>query len=120
MHNDQFRVMHIISNLDIGGAQEVVRTLVAYLAEEGCVPIVCTFKDGPLRQDIERLGPHMVANLAAIRIPRAADYIHDSEAVALAGGREDIHQEADAIRLGIHHVLFLDVRRFLPRRSGRQ
>ena len=56
MHNDQFRVMHIISNLDIGGAQEVVRTLVAYLAEEGCVPIVCTFKDGPLRQDIERLG----------------------------------------------------------------
>jgi glycosyltransferase involved in cell wall biosynthesis len=56
MHNGQLRVMHIISNLDIGGAQEVVRTLVAYLAEEGCVPIVCTFKDGPLRQDIEQIG----------------------------------------------------------------
>jgi glycosyltransferase involved in cell wall biosynthesis len=29
---------------------------VEYLALNGCRPIVCTFKDGPLRQDIERLG----------------------------------------------------------------
>jgi glycosyltransferase involved in cell wall biosynthesis len=49
-------VMQLISNLDIGGAQEVVRTLVAYLATMNCTPIVCTFKDGPLRQEIEALG----------------------------------------------------------------
>lgn len=56
MQNHQLKVMHIISNLDIGGAQEVVRTLAEYLAEAGCCPVVCTFKDGPLREDIERLG----------------------------------------------------------------
>lgn len=49
-------VMHIILNLDIGGAQEVVRTLVKYMIREGHRPIVCTFKDGPLRQEIEQLG----------------------------------------------------------------
>jgi glycosyltransferase involved in cell wall biosynthesis len=54
-HN-QFNILQIISNLDIGGAQEVVRTLVEYLSEAGCAPVVCTFKDGPLRYDIERLG----------------------------------------------------------------
>lgn len=49
-------VMHVISNLDVGGAQEVVRTVCAYLAEEGCRPVVCTFQDGPLRAEIERAG----------------------------------------------------------------
>lgn len=56
MQNGQLKVLHIISNLEIGGAQEVVRTLVEYLAEAGCMPVVCTFNDGPLRQEIERLG----------------------------------------------------------------
>ena len=48
--------MQVISNLDIGGAQEVVRTLSEYLLAEGCAPVVCAFRDGPLRGDIERLG----------------------------------------------------------------
>jgi glycosyltransferase involved in cell wall biosynthesis len=48
--------MQFILNLDIGGAQEVVRTLVKYLASDRCSPIVCTFQDGPLRQEIEQLG----------------------------------------------------------------
>jgi glycosyltransferase involved in cell wall biosynthesis len=56
MQNGQLKVLQIISNLDIGGAQEVVRTLAVYLAEVGCVPVVCTFKDGPLREEIERQG----------------------------------------------------------------
>ncbi|MDX1520350.1 MAG: glycosyltransferase [Anaerolineae bacterium] len=47
--------MQTIDNLDIGGAQEVVHTLVKYLKTD-CTPIVCTFKDGPLRQTIEALG----------------------------------------------------------------
>jgi starch synthase (maltosyl-transferring) len=56
MEKPKLRVMQIILNLDVGGAQEVVRTLVKYLASDDCVPVVCTFKDGPLRQEIERLG----------------------------------------------------------------
>ena len=52
----KLNVMQIILNLDIGGAQEVVRMLVEYLASDDCLPVVCSVKDGPLRQDIERLG----------------------------------------------------------------
>ena len=56
MRDDQPTAMHIISNLETGGAQEVVRTLAAYLPEAGCRVVVCTFKDGPLRHAIEALG----------------------------------------------------------------
>lgn len=49
-------VMQVIGNLDIGGAQEVVRTLSEGLVESGCPTVVCSFKDGPLRAQIERLG----------------------------------------------------------------
>jgi glycosyltransferase involved in cell wall biosynthesis len=56
MRDGQLTVMQIIRNLDVGGAQEVVRTLAAYLPDAGCRPVVCTFKDGPLRKEIERLG----------------------------------------------------------------
>lgn len=52
----KLNVMHVILNLEVGGAQEVVRTLVEYLASGECTPIVCTFKDGPLRCEIEKLG----------------------------------------------------------------
>jgi glycosyltransferase involved in cell wall biosynthesis len=50
------RVMHIVINLEIGGAQEVVHTLAKYMAKGGHKLVVCSFKDGPLRQKIERLG----------------------------------------------------------------
>ena len=57
MQNCKLKVMQIISDLNIGGAQKVVCTLVEYLsASGGCQPVVCTFQDGPLRQDVERLG----------------------------------------------------------------
>jgi glycosyltransferase involved in cell wall biosynthesis len=49
-------VMHIISDLKIGGGQAVVRTLVEYQAKQGCAPVVCTFQDGPLRYEIEHVG----------------------------------------------------------------
>jgi glycosyltransferase involved in cell wall biosynthesis len=52
----QLKIMQLVSNLDIGGAQEVVRTLAENLSEAGCVSVVCTFKDGPLRAEIEQLG----------------------------------------------------------------
>lgn len=50
------RIMQLVSNLDIGGAQEVVRTLAEQLATAGCPVVVCAFCDGPLRRDIESLG----------------------------------------------------------------
>jgi glycosyltransferase involved in cell wall biosynthesis len=50
------RVLQVISDLDIGGAQEVVRTLARYLPEAGCLPVVVTFRDGPLRRPIEDMG----------------------------------------------------------------
>ena len=55
-NNYSFRVMQLVGNLDIGGAQEVVRTLSSYLTEHGCSVVVCTLKDGPLRGEIEQLG----------------------------------------------------------------
>jgi len=56
MKTESLRVMQVVSNLDVGGAQEVVRTLAENLSKIGVVSVVCTFKDGPLRQDIEALG----------------------------------------------------------------
>jgi glycosyltransferase involved in cell wall biosynthesis len=56
MGDGKLRVMQIIRNLEIGGAQEVVRTLAEYLVEEDCAPVVCAFRDGPIRSQIERLG----------------------------------------------------------------
>lgn len=50
------KIMQIVSNLQIGGAQEVVRTLAENLSEIGCTSVVCTFRDGPLRAEIEKLG----------------------------------------------------------------
>jgi glycosyltransferase involved in cell wall biosynthesis len=56
MPRDGPTVMLVTPNLDIGGAQETARTLAKYLPRAGCRTIVCTFRDGPLRSDIERLG----------------------------------------------------------------
>jgi glycosyltransferase involved in cell wall biosynthesis len=53
----QINVMQIISNLNVGGAQEVVRTLAEYLAASGeCQPLVCTFEGGPLLDPIQQSG----------------------------------------------------------------
>lgn len=50
------RILLLISNLQIGGAQEVVRTLCDYFPEKGVDTVVCTFEDGPLRKEIELAG----------------------------------------------------------------
>jgi glycosyltransferase involved in cell wall biosynthesis len=50
------RVLHVVRNLDTGGAQEVVRTLVEHLAEEGAHPVVCSLSDGPLAAAIIAAG----------------------------------------------------------------
>lgn len=56
MRDDSLRVMLLVSNLEIGGAQEIVRTLSEHFLKEGLQPVVCAFKDGPLRSEIERFG----------------------------------------------------------------
>lgn len=48
--------MQLILNLELAGAQEVVRTLVDYLQDENCTLTVGSFLDGPLRPKIEALG----------------------------------------------------------------
>lgn len=53
---EDFRVMQVVSNLDVGGGQEVARTLAENLTAIGAKTIVCAFEDGPLREEIERQG----------------------------------------------------------------
>jgi glycosyltransferase involved in cell wall biosynthesis len=49
-------VMQVVPDLDIGGAQETARTLAAHLPGVGRPTVVTTFRDGPLRREIEALG----------------------------------------------------------------
>jgi glycosyltransferase involved in cell wall biosynthesis len=69
------RVLHAIANLDVGGAQEVVRSLAPALARLGCDPVVVTLRDGPLRPLLEREGiPVLVIagrSRSLVRDPRA-------------------------------------------------
>ncbi len=50
------RALHLISNLDVGGAQEVVRTLMPALRSAGVEASVATLRDGPLREPLEAEG----------------------------------------------------------------
>jgi len=50
------RVLQLVDNLAVGGAQEVVRTLAEHLSAEGCDVRVCALGDGPLRAGIEAAG----------------------------------------------------------------
>jgi glycosyltransferase involved in cell wall biosynthesis len=50
------RVLQVISDLEVGGAQQVVVTLARHLPDGGCLPVVLTFRDGPLRRLIEGMG----------------------------------------------------------------
>jgi len=56
MDKQPITVMHLIADLDYAGAQEVVRLLVKHLRSDEVRPLVCTFRDGPLREAIESLG----------------------------------------------------------------
>ena len=70
--HQEFNVMQVVRNLEIGGGQEVVRTLALNLTENGVKTIVCAFEDGPLRKDIEFEGipvillPERTASILAL------------------------------------------------------
>ena len=57
---DRIRVLQVVGNLERGGGQEVVRTLVGHLAEAGADAVVVSLADGPLRRDIEAAGTRVV------------------------------------------------------------
>lgn len=52
----ELTVMEVTPDLEVGGAQETVRTVAKYLPRVGCPTLVCTFKEGPLREELEREG----------------------------------------------------------------
>lgn len=54
------RVLQVIGNLDVGGAQEVVRTLAEQFRLAGCQSVVATLRDGPLRATIEATGTPVI------------------------------------------------------------
>ena len=56
MQNHKLNVMQVILDLELAGAQKVVRTLAEYLQANGCTVTVCAFLDGPMRSEIEKLG----------------------------------------------------------------
>jgi glycosyltransferase involved in cell wall biosynthesis len=60
VQNHRISVMHMLRDLGVGGAQQVVRTLAEHLNKDGCVPIVCALEDGALCHDIEELGIEVV------------------------------------------------------------
>jgi glycosyltransferase involved in cell wall biosynthesis len=49
-------VLQVTPNLEIGGAQENLRTMARYLPAAGVHAVVCTFDDGPLRPEIAAMG----------------------------------------------------------------
>lgn len=49
-------VMQLTPNLDIGGAQETVKTIAKYLPRKNIDVVVCSFRDGVLGDEIEALG----------------------------------------------------------------
>lgn len=91
------RALHVIANLDIGGAQEVVRSLAPALVGEGIDVGVVTLRDGPLREPLEAAGipvtvlggrsrslagdPRAVAELA--RLHRSLAAVVDRHAVTI-------------------------------------
>lgn len=53
-------IMIVTPNLEIGGAQENLATMAKYLPRVGFDVVVCTFEDGPLRDELEHVGAPIV------------------------------------------------------------
>lgn len=62
------RVCHCVDNLAACGAQQVVRHLLTNLDRDRFKPLVYTFKDGPLLEEIERAG--VTVRVLARRLPK--------------------------------------------------
>jgi glycosyltransferase involved in cell wall biosynthesis len=68
MNDVELRVLQVLPGLSIGGAQEVVRTLVKHMASDGCMTGVCSlFGGGPLFDDLVEQGTQVVEVLSVPR-----------------------------------------------------
>ncbi len=71
--SDRRRILHIIDSLSIGGAEKLLVDLAARSIASGADVAVAYFTEGPLRQDLERLGVSPVRlSKHKLRDPRAA------------------------------------------------
>jgi glycosyltransferase involved in cell wall biosynthesis len=141
MNNQQIKVMHVLWDLGVGGTQEVVKTLAKHLSMHNCRPIVCTFEDGYLRQEIEKSGvkvevlksrshrfsnlPQFVAYLRSTRRKLTAliqEYnieivqVHATPLIALLLLTLMVRTDMKVLLWTIHNVKFFHVHKPLIRR----
>jgi glycosyltransferase involved in cell wall biosynthesis len=110
-------VMHLIANLDRGGAQEVVRTLVRSLPATGWRPVVGTFRDGPLRDEIEAAGVP-VRVLSGRRHPVLSPVRAVSELRSIRAELRDAIRRDDAAVVQTHLLGSLDFMALAARNGG--
>ncbi len=110
-------VLHLISNLDRGGAQEVVRTLVGALPPTGWRPVVAAFKDGPLRSEIEAKGVP-VRVLGGRRHSIMSPFRALSELRAIRAELRSVIRADDVAVLQTHLLGSLDFVALASRREG--
>lgn len=91
------RVLQIVDNLEIGGAQEVVRTLAEHLAAAGRGVVVCALRDGPLRAGIEAAG------IPVVLLPERRSAITNPVAFTaeMAGLRRELARLVDAYQIDV-------------------
>jgi glycosyltransferase involved in cell wall biosynthesis len=91
------RVLQIVDNLDIGGAQEVVRTLAEHLVAAGRGVVICALRDGPLRADIEAAG------IPVVLLPERRSAVTNLVAFAaeMAGLRRELARLVDAYQIDV-------------------
>jgi hypothetical protein len=55
------RVLLLLPNLHIGGAQEVVRTLAKHLVSDGCTPLACLFTQSAWQYRADTVGRAVIS-----------------------------------------------------------
>jgi glycosyltransferase involved in cell wall biosynthesis len=109
IYSGKLSVMQVILNLDLAGAQEVVRTLVEYLQANGCNVTVCAFRDGPMRSEIEKAG----ARVEILRRPRYKVVFLPMFLAEMLRIRRELAQLIEAYRVDVVQTHILEVLDFL-------
>jgi glycosyltransferase involved in cell wall biosynthesis len=109
--------LHLIANLDRGGAQEVVRTLVRQQPATDWRPLVATFRDGPLRGEIEAAGVDV--RLLAGRTHSVLSPVRSfAELRAIRGALRALISAEDVSVIQTHLLGSLDFLALASRRDG--
>ncbi len=107
--NGKLNVMQIILDLKRAGAQEVVRTLAEYLQTNDCTVTVCTFQDGPVRSDIEKLG----VKVEMLRRPRYSVVFLPLFLVEMRRIRREMARLIETYHVDVAQTHILEVLNFL-------